>query len=284
MGATSAGLIALAAAIWWSGNHVSVVDGGGGIESMRGREVVTAKENETLDDLVRIIAGREGSLQEVYDAEQRLAAFDESREAKSEGALKVVEARAREHLRDSRIVSLLTEDALARLRGLVRESGDEPASFHMGAASALAHLGDVESLAMLRAKGEAVRRANDSPVGSVGDIVWCIEIQHPPEKLLEFLSDPSADELSDPRHVTEGHARAWAVRRAMEIGLERERVRASVFAYVEKVRGLAASTDRDRWMRDYLLSEAKRVAVAEGALEESELAWIKAPPTARMEH
>lgn len=237
-----------------------------------------------LRALVRVILNREGTLEELAEVERQLVTIEAPAEEKSEAALRLVEGLAGSNLRDRRFVSLLTEAALPRLRELVRESGDDLSSFHMGAASALAHLGDVESLAMLREKGESVRRANDSPVGSVGDIVWCIEIQHPPEKLLEFLSAPSADDLSDPRHMTEEHARAWAVRRAMELGLGRERVRARVFAYVEKVRGLSARTERERGVRDYLLSEAKRVGVAEGALEENELAWIRPQPTARVEY
>ena len=145
-------------------------------------------------------------------------------EAKARVALNIILARGSGGWSEPVLIGLLDlEEALPALRGALVESGAEYETLHWGAAHALVQLGDLEARPLIEAKA----RGADDPKLAAGleYAIWQIEIQHPPEQLLERIAattDPPNRPLQRP----------WAIRRAVELGLPKEEIRRAILSYM----------------------------------------------------
>ena len=166
------------------------------------------------------------------------------------------------------LLKLLDRTSLPKLRELVRQSED-PHKFHYGAASALAHLGDVEirdELKRLSAKFTPIER---NLGGILEYFVWQIEVQQTPDKLLGYIA-------SD-QHVGSSR-RCWAVRRAVELGVEREKIRAAILEHAANVEPRAHRRENGRTIKFWPgLSTLKKEGLKLGILLPNDLPDVKVP-------
>jgi hypothetical protein len=88
--------------------------------------------------------------------------------------------------------------------------------------------------------------------------IWRIEVQHPPSKLVDYIASTGG-----------WHARAWAVERAVELGVPKEKVRDAVIAHANKITPVGKNGVRPG------LFDIKRVALRLGVLQEDDLPDVK---------
>jgi hypothetical protein len=141
-------------------------------------------------------------------------------------ALKIIEASPKSTELWYNLVRLLDNDSVPPLRALVRSSGD-PDGFHYAAASALAHLGDLEIKPFLEALMPRFREASVNIGGILEWYIWQIETQHPPERLIQYVSSET-NPLLEPRVD-------WAIQRAVELNLDKDRIRAAILEYAGRI-------------------------------------------------
>ncbi|MCZ6817520.1 MAG: hypothetical protein O7F76_12605 [Planctomycetota bacterium] len=117
------------------------------------------------------------------------------------------------------ILGLLNESTFSDLRVMVR-AFDTPKSFNVGAASVLAHYGDVEILPDLEARRPAFLAHHFNSEGNLIHYIWQINIQHPPSQLLEYIS-------SNEQLIQSG-LHPWALKRAVALGLPNSEIRQAI--------------------------------------------------------
>ncbi len=122
------------------------------------------------------------------------------------------------------LVEQLGDHGREKLRERVR-SGASSGKLRSGAAEALTHLGDESILPDLRALQAAMMsdpsKAERAP--RMLNYIWRIEVQHPPQKLLDYI------ESTD--HCGYRDCRSWALRRAVTLGVEPARVREAILTH-----------------------------------------------------
>jgi hypothetical protein len=175
-------------------------------------------------------------------------------------AEEIVAAKRRSTEHSPALVNLLSEESFPGLRRLVRESPVD--EFHYGAAAALGDLGDREILPYLKEL-----RAGGAPRPLDGDLqrwIWRIEIQHPPQRLLDYIESTDDQPMLMQR-------RMWVVQRAVDVGLPKEQIRRAILDYAAKIEG-------DE--RHYLAS-LKRLGLKLEVLHADDLpdVWIPHPGT-----
>jgi len=132
------------------------------------------------------------------------------------------------------LLRLLDRSSLPRLRELLRESVKTPRQIHLGAAAALAHLGDTEILPDLEAVRPDLRAIHKNFEALVVEDIKKIEVQNPPSRLIDYIA--SAEWFgSKPK-------REWAVERAVAWGLPKEQIREAILKHVRD----AQPVDRTR--------------------------------------
>src|SRR5690606_2124888 len=107
-------------------------------------------------------------------------------EAKAQVALNIMLGRKRSNSFDPTLSGLVDmHEALPALRRELAESGADYETLHASALATLVQLGDQETIPLLQAKAQ---QADDVMVQAhLGYDIWRIEIQHPPEQLLERI-------------------------------------------------------------------------------------------------
>jgi len=121
------------------------------------------------------------------------------------------------------LLSLLDQDFLAALRTLVAQA-TSPADFNLVAAAALAHCGDAQIVEHLQTFRTAWS-SDDPAIGQLLDwYLWQIDAQNPPSDLLGLVA--SSEPLTQ-------RARAWALRRAIELDLPSVQIRNAVLQFAD---------------------------------------------------
>ncbi|UCC30031.1 MAG: hypothetical protein JSU86_17760 [Phycisphaerales bacterium] len=120
------------------------------------------------------------------------------------------------------LVELLGERGRDKLVEVVRSGvpwGDRPYT----AEAALTYLGDERILPDLRALQAAMSDASEAKRAQMLNFIWRIEVQHPPQKLLDYIASTERRGYRVPR--------SWAVRRAVRLGVEPARVREAILTH-----------------------------------------------------
>lgn len=174
-------------------------------------------------------------------------------ELRRASAVKVIRQTPRRTAAVTSFLSLLDASSLAELRACVRHPQD-PAVFHFHAAATLAESGDEEILGDLKTWREKLSAQSPSFVHYIDAYMWKIEIQHPPTRLTEYIAG------TDPRP-----GRAWAISRAVALGIDKLAVREAILRYAQNVAPQGAYNIRPG------LQEMKRVGLDLRILREDDL-------------
>lgn len=153
-------------------------------------------------------------------------------------------------------VNTLEGSAFPPLRRCVREERS-PEKFHWTAAKVLADLGDTEMIPEFEGQRRSVASGHPKWARNLEVMIWKIQIQHPPSKLVDFIA--STD-------VLEARPRSWAVERAAALGMPHHRIRDAILKHDQQ-----AETKAERGG----MVELKRVALDLGILEETDLPHVK---------
>lgn len=164
------------------------------------------------------------------------------------------------------LAGVLDASSFPKLRKLVRASSD-PKTFHYGAAGALAYQGDLEILPDLEALRPAFKAHSVNAEGFLIGSIWRINIQHPPSKLLEYIS--STESL-----IITGQHRKWAIRRAVELSLPKPKIRQAILTHISKVKPIT----KGEWTIHPGVSEIKKLGLDLGVLRPDDLPDVKLPP------
>lgn len=155
------------------------------------------------------------------------------------------------------MIPLLHDDMVPELRKIVRET--KP--LHGLATAALAHLGDRE----IRAELVKRQRRKDNPWLAARSI-WQIDVQRTSETLLSQVSSSAG---------TDGaNGQLWALRRAVELGIDKSKIRDAVLAFADKAEPFVIGGKR--YPNDDLV-ELKHLASALGVLRPNDLPDIPEP-------
>jgi hypothetical protein len=197
--------------------------------------------------------------------------------ARERSALSIIERMQRDDAPHEVANAVISEPGRERLRRLLME-GQTLQTFHKGAASALAELGDRPTLAILEALAPQIsgRAYQDEtiprPRGPMGVIVEPyvrrISVQADPNHLLRFIATHGEGDLNI------YHLQAWAVGRAVRMGIDRVRVRAAVVTYLEAAS--AAAGDR------HIMCLIRDAAAQEGLIADDEFENLKRPEMPRI--
>lgn len=199
-------------------------------------------------------------------ATRALALTPASLDARRSVALEIIAAHRRRVGTDPSLITLIDESSLPTLRAWVRESAD-PREFHWHAASVLAHVGDREILADLKARRETFAAIRPNFGAAMTGLVNQIEVQHPPERLLAYIQ--SLEGL-------DARMRPWAVERAAELGLDGSRIRGAILAHARHPTASLSRVDRARFAGG--LIELKIVGLRLGVLRDGDLPEVQIPP------
>jgi hypothetical protein len=148
------------------------------------------------------------------------AASQVPQRAKQETALELVESRPAITEIEPVVLANLGPEQRARLVEVMRKPSSSP---HFAACAALAHFGEEGILADLRQFYQTLASTGKtSEAGYFQLYAWQVEIQRSPESLEDFVAHAPA---GDPRW-------RWALSRAVERGVDKERLRTAVHTYV----------------------------------------------------
>ncbi len=120
------------------------------------------------------------------------------------------------------VVEMLDPAGFPPLRELVR-AHSSVREFHFAAAGALAYHGDQEILPYLESLRPSFLAEHRNHERRLLSLIWRIEVQHPPAKLLEYIASPDYMRTRDPR--------SWAVRRAKPLGIEPDQIREAILTH-----------------------------------------------------
>ena len=167
------------------------------------------------------------------------------------------------------LLRLLGRETFPELRKLVR-TGKRWDDFQFMAAAVLAYFGDQEILPDLEAARPALRAKHVNFEKYVANYIWQINAQNPPGKLLESIAT-SESPMHTPRQM-------WAIRRAVEVGLKPEDIRAAIFEYAKKVEPEASRRDNGTVATYWPgLSTLKKEALELGVLRPDDLPEVEIP-------
>lgn len=162
------------------------------------------------------------------------------RDRKRTAAEQIIAATPTQQASDPLLLELLDDASFPNLRALVVDSGGDPRSFHWHAAFVLGHFGDQGILphlvSLLNANADAT--PVDPTMPNLGakfrsmlqGTVRMIEMQHPPEGLLDYIA---SDE-----NPLDSTRRAWAITRAVEHPLDHVAIRNAVLSHGARLRDL----------------------------------------------
>lgn len=156
--------------------------------------------------------------------DRALALFKTSRvpaESKQEAALAMILQRPNITEVEPALLQHLDNNSLATLRDALHKSSE--GTVHMGAAAALAHLGDERALPDLESVQTRLKVSDPSIAGYFQLYTWQVQMQHPPERLVDYIAKATGDDARWP----------WALRRAVELGISKDRLRDGILAYVD---------------------------------------------------
>lgn len=151
---------------------------------------------------------------------------------------------------------------------LLREFSDdlEDGQVRYGLAATLAYRGVAEASAVLE---KAVKLQSDiRKQGILSEYLWQIDVQQRPDGLADFIANAWPRE--DIVRV------AFALRRSVETGVPRDRIRQSLFKLAER------APDGDR-LNTRAMSQIKRLAIELGVLSKDDLPWISVVPVPGLE-
>lgn len=186
----------------------------------------------------------------------------------------------------SPFIDLLHRDDLDALRAeLGRWTMDDPQTYPLAASVALADTGDQSVRALLsRQREAAAAHLLDAGLDEERRAHWnwlhnrivlsdaALTLQESEQSLLEGIG--AADiALVDPRN-REVILRVWAVERAVELGIARDKIRASILRYARFVEVEVSADDnpkRGRMLRNVYLSDIKQAATRLAVLSERDL-------------
>jgi hypothetical protein len=180
-------------------------------------------------------------------------------EAKRASALTVLrERRGWQQVPDG-LLDALDKAALAELHQWLQESLKSPIDFHWAAAAALAHYGYEDAVGTLQRAREQSAIAGADGGGMLEYYIWQIEVQEPETGLVQYIA--SSEDLGMQK-------RLWAVRRASQAGLSKERIRDAILQH-------ATLAPRDANGIQQGLSSLKALAVSLNILRASDLPDVK---------
>jgi hypothetical protein len=162
------------------------------------------------------------------------------------------------------LLDLLEPSAFPLLREQVR-SNTTPQTFDFASAHALSHHGDRDIVGDLESLRKPFRETQDPNFrhaeSTLLRFLWRIEIQNPPEKLLEYIASGGRPDYRDSREY-----RSWAVRRAFKRGIDPARVREAILEHARK-----AATPEERLE----LPDLKQTGLKLGILDANDLPDVK---------
>ncbi len=167
------------------------------------------------------------------------------------------------------VVSLDDPDFREGLRKIFREPANNQqmgGGISAGAAATLAYLGDEEILDNLKSL-RAPFKDNPTMRLFIKHSIQKIELQHPPKNLLEYIAsdeDPYAD------------VRAWAIERAVELGLPKSEIRDSILARAQHCDKKGGSFRPN--MRPEMI-QLRRIGISLGVLKSHDLPMEDVPPS-----
>jgi len=161
------------------------------------------------------------------------------------------------------LLRILGSQSIPALRKIFREASAS-GEFHHHAGSALAHFGDEDILPDLEAWLPKLAQQHRYAAGYAEGCIWKIKAQHPPSGLLDYVA---ADR---PNNVESDRSR-WAMQRALELGIPRERVREALLAHARRLEASGRVEDRNNLI--FVKFEGLQV----GVLEADDLPDIKIP-------
>ncbi len=215
---------------------------------------------EPLLDVLTVIATRSWCSLEAKAASLKAIAENPAPiEVRRQYALRIVDEKRASTQLPHIVLGLLNRDVSPRLREFLRTSED-PETFHFAAAAALAHLGDQETAKELEKLLPRFRERGANAAGILTSYLWQIEIQHPPQRLLQYIG--SGTDLAAPQR------RLWAIRRAVEVNPDKEAIRRAVLAHAEKIQADKRPS----------LTSIKSLAQSLGVLREKDLPDVKTVP------
>jgi hypothetical protein len=180
---------------------------------------------KTLGLLERVIVRTSPGMNLNRDALASFASGNASREARRAVAERIVEARPSTTEPDAKLLELLDASSCEKLRALVRRT-DDPDRFHFGAAAALGHLGDKAIQADFESRLPAFEKKDRNTGGILRYYLWQIDVQGSPDRLLDYVA-------AAPQHDIE--KRKWAVRRGVQLGLEKTKIRDAILKHASLV-------------------------------------------------
>lgn len=184
-----------------------------------------------------------------------------------EAALSLIRKFPNESVPYDHLIPLLDESTLPVLRALVRAS-DDPLAFHFHATATLAYLGDQEILPDLRSRVDSFSQSPNA-ASYVKQSIWLIEIQHPPSKLLNYIS--SLDDLNLHFHAR----RRTIIRLAIERGITKSQIRQAMLEFAGQYSQLGRSP------RYRMLQDMKETGLKLGILQLDDLPQVSEPPVNR---
>lgn len=150
-------------------------------------------------------------------------------EVRRDCAMRLIAQAPKDLTIDESLLRLLDASVFHQLRAMVRESSD-PDTFHFGAAGALAHFGDQEILDDLEDRRAPFRQRHLNNERALDILTWKIKIQNPPEELANYIASNDEDEYL----VVD--SRLWAIKRAVELQVPKEKIRTAVLKFAERFR------------------------------------------------
>ncbi|MBX3358353.1 MAG: hypothetical protein KF745_07985 [Phycisphaeraceae bacterium] len=186
------------------------------------------------------------------------------------------------------LIALLDESCFPALREMVHRSAD-PLTFQYHATAYLAYLGDEGVLPTLRERERSFRLFTNRTPGYedigprmanlIGMWIEEIEMQHPPTALLDFIASNRRLEIN------ESHWREWAVRRAVEIGLDKRGIREAILKFASRVQPTVVRHKKtgDSRVFYYQLVPVKRVGLSLNILSPEDLPQVHVPVDANLE-
>jgi hypothetical protein len=193
-----------------------------------------------------------------------------SAERRAEVAADIIAANPRSVSPHPVLLSLLRPTASPRFRELLADSESARETLHWSALAALAHLGDEQSRQLIVRKGAELARGEPEPSDPMQYYLWKIDVQHPPEQLLDFIAEPEG------RFQVHGHL--FAIRRAAELGLPKDRIRTATLRHAENT-----PVERRRDVRGRLMTfrpglpNIKSLGLELGILWEGDLPDVRDP-------
>jgi hypothetical protein len=149
------------------------------------------------------------------------------RAKKREWALSVIASQRTRTQCPECLLQSLDSASVPELRELVRASKDSD-TFHFHASAALAHMGDQEIVPHLQEMQTVAAKRSRQLVGVLSQFLWMISNQHPPSRLVDYIK--SAQDIENVQR------RVWAVRRAIELGIDRDLIRSALLEHGEQVK------------------------------------------------